>query len=104
MQHSASHVATMVLLLSQNGLRSNLRVSIFLYKHFQGKHACPQTTLVLQANTADIHVTLLPLYILATSLISIHNSMAVTSGPADPVLAGPVFTVIFGTAHAQIMK
>ena len=30
--------------------------------------------------------------------------MAVASGPAGPVLAGPVFTVIFGTAHPQIMK
>ena len=30
--------------------------------------------------------------------------MAVASGPAGPVLAGPVFTVIFGTAHAQIMS
>ena len=30
--------------------------------------------------------------------------MAVASGPAGPVLAGPVFTVIFGTAHAQIMN
>ena len=30
--------------------------------------------------------------------------MAVASGPAGPVLAGPVFRVIFGTAHAQIMK
>ena len=30
--------------------------------------------------------------------------MAVGSGPAGPVLAGPVFTVIFGTAHVQIMK
>ena len=31
-------------------------------------------------------------------------SMAVASGPASPVLAGPVFTVIFGTAHVQIMN
>ena len=30
--------------------------------------------------------------------------MTVASGPAGPVLAGPVFTVIFGTAHAQIMN
>ena len=30
--------------------------------------------------------------------------MAVASSPAGPVLAGPVFTVIFGTAHAQIMN
>ena len=30
--------------------------------------------------------------------------MAVASGPADPVLAGPVFTAIFETAHAQIMN
>ena len=30
--------------------------------------------------------------------------MAVASGPAGPVLAGPVFMVIFGTAHAQIMN
>ena len=29
--------------------------------------------------------------------------MAVASGPAGP-LAGPVFTVKFGTAHAQIMN
>ena len=32
-----------------------------------------------------------------------HN-MAVASGPAGPVLAGPVFTFIFKTAHAQIMN
>ena len=30
--------------------------------------------------------------------------MAVASGPAGQVLAGPVFTVFFGTAHAQIMN
>ena len=30
--------------------------------------------------------------------------MAVASGPTGPVLAGPVFTVIFGTAYAQIMN
>ena len=30
--------------------------------------------------------------------------MAVASGPAGLVLAGPVFTVIFGTAHVQIMN
>ena len=30
--------------------------------------------------------------------------MAVASGPAGPVLGGPVFTVIFGTAHVQIMN
>ena len=31
-------------------------------------------------------------------------NMAVASGPAGPVLAGPVFTVIFGTAHGLIMN
>ena len=30
--------------------------------------------------------------------------MAVASGLAGPVLARPVFTVIFETAHAQIMN
>ena len=30
--------------------------------------------------------------------------MAVASGPAGLVLAGPVFTIIFKTAHAQIMN
>ena len=30
--------------------------------------------------------------------------MAVASGPAGPVSARPVFTVIFETAHAQIMN
>ena len=30
--------------------------------------------------------------------------MAIASDPAGPVLAGPVFTVIFGTAHAQLMN
>ena len=30
--------------------------------------------------------------------------MAVASGPAGQVLAGPVFSVIFETAHAQIMN
>ena len=29
------------------------------------------------------------------------ESMAVASGPAGPVLAGPVFEIIFGIAHAQ---
>ena len=32
------------------------------------------------------------------------NGMAIASGPAGPVLAGPVFTVKFGTAHVQIMN
>ena len=32
------------------------------------------------------------------------SDMAVASGPAGPVLAGPVFKVIFGTAHVQIMN
>ena len=27
--------------------------------------------------------------------------MAVVSGPAGPVLAGPVFEIVFGIAHAQ---
>ena len=31
-------------------------------------------------------------------------TMAAASGPASPVLAGQVFTVIFGTAHAQTMN
>ena len=30
--------------------------------------------------------------------------ITVASGPVGPVLAGPVFTVIFKTAHAQIMN
>ena len=30
--------------------------------------------------------------------------MAVASSLAGPVLAGPVFMVIFGNAHAQIMN
>ena len=30
--------------------------------------------------------------------------MAVASSPAGPVLVGTVFTVIFKTAHAQIMN
>ena len=30
--------------------------------------------------------------------------MAIASGPACPVLAGPVFMVILGTEHAQIMN
>ena len=34
----------------------------------------------------------------------LNTCMAVASGPAGPVLAGPVFTVIFETAHAQIMN
>ena len=29
------------------------------------------------------------------------HSMAVASGPAGPVLAGPVFERVFGIAHAQ---
>ena len=32
------------------------------------------------------------------------NFMAVVSGPAGLVLAGPVFTVSFETAHAQIIN
>ena len=31
-------------------------------------------------------------------------TMAAASGPASLVLAGPVFTVSFGTAHAQTMN
>ena len=31
------------------------------------------------------------------------SAWPIASGPAGPVLAGPVFTVIFKTAHAQIM-
>ena len=46
MQYSASHVATTALVLSQNGLRSNLRASSF-YK-FPGR-VCAQTPLVLHA-------------------------------------------------------
>ena len=30
-----------------------------------------------------------------------HDITAVASGPAGPVLARPVFTVVFETAHAQ---
>ena len=66
MQYSASQVASMRVLLSQNGLRSNLRASNF--KNFSGG-VCPQTPLVLyaDANYTDIHVTSL-LKILATGL------------------------------------
>ena len=32
------------------------------------------------------------------------GDMAIASGPAGLVLAGLVFTVIFGTAHVQIMN
>ena len=39
-----------------------------------------------------------------TMLTSTGIYMAVASGLASPVLAGPVFTVIFKTAHAQIMN
>ena len=38
------------------------------------------------------------------NLVVVANCMAVASGPAGPVLAGPVFTVIFGTAHAYIIN
>ena len=74
MQYSASHVATMALVLSQNGLRSNLRVSNF------GKFsvgACPQTNLVLHAYacmytyTSDTHATPV-LKILAMGLACMH--------------------------------
>ena len=34
----------------------------------------------------------------------LYSDMAVASGPAGPVLAGPVFMAIFETAHAQIMN
>ena len=40
----------------------------------------------------------------AVQLQVLGYSMAVASGPAGPVSARPVFTVIFGTAHAQIMN
>ena len=33
--------------------------------------------------------------------MSYHIHMAVASGPAGPVLAGPVLTLAFKTAHAQ---
>ena len=46
MQYFASRVATTALLLSQNGLRSNLRASNF--KKFSGG-ACPQTPLLLHS-------------------------------------------------------
>ena len=46
MQCSMSHVATTALLLSLDGLRSNLRASNF--KKFHGG-ACPQTPLELHA-------------------------------------------------------
>ena len=40
-----------------------------------------------------------------TRCIKVMNlCMAVASSPAGPVLAGPVFTVIFGTARVQIMN
>ena len=34
----------------------------------------------------------------------VTEHMAIASGLAGPVLAGPVFTVIFGTAYVQIMN
>ena len=46
--------------------------------------------------------------LLPSKVLQTHGTrcsvMAVASGPAGPVLVGPVFTVIFKTAHAQIMN
>ena len=67
MQYSASHVATTALLMSQNGLRSNLRASDF--QTFPGR-ACPQTPLVLHAYAQIRHLCNLPSKILATGLHS----------------------------------
>ena len=62
MQYSSSHVATTALLLSQNGLGSNLRAS-----NFVGEMPPDPPSL---ACLSDIHVTLL-LKILAMGLIII---------------------------------
>ena len=65
MQYSARQLASMAVLLSQNGLRSNLSESNF--KKFPAG-ACLQTPLVLHAYAKlDVHVTSL-LKILATGL------------------------------------
>ena len=66
LQYSESHVATMALLLSQNGLRSNLRASNF-YNFPEG--ACPQTPTLACLWKLDIQVTPLP-KILAMGLTS----------------------------------
>ena len=44
------------------------------------------------------------LSILSTFWTTLSRYIAIASSPAGLVLAGPVFTVIFGTAHAQIMN
>ena len=66
-QYSMSHVATTALLLSQNGLRSNLRASNF-WKFSGG--ACSQTPLVLHAYAClYIHIITLLIKILARALL-----------------------------------
>ena len=44
---------------------------------------------------------ILIIFLIASHIISFSLLMAVASGPAGPVLAGPVFEIVFGIAHAQ---
>ena len=37
-------------------------------------------------------------------MMYLYSDMAIASGPAGPVLTGPVFMAIFETAHVQIMN
>ena len=54
MHQKTTSVATTALLLSQNGLSSNLRAPNFVKF---GGGACPQTPSIMHVYTADIHVT-----------------------------------------------
>ena len=99
------------------------------HKHFYG--ACPQTPLTQSILRAPLFLFTLGLspILLAVLFMTIvfsrryrlqnnvelwsvfwrllrffFHAMAVARGPAGPVLAGPIFTIIFGTVHAQIMN
>ena len=68
MQYSADHVATTALLLSQNGLRSNLRASML--QNLLGEHTTrPPYFVCLYMHTCTSHIYVTPLLkILATVL------------------------------------
>ena len=74
MQYPASHVATTILLLFQNGLRSNLRASDFFWGSMPPD---PLVLLFMHAYIHMIHPCNPPpprLNILATGLTFDHNS------------------------------
>ena len=53
-----------------------------------------------------MHKTLVSAWMCTTGNNTVHTNsqlqyMAVASGPAGPVLDGPVFKIVFGIAHVQ---